>query len=96
MTTNCPACGGARVVEGRLSGTDWPASFQPHDIKFVALQFPFVGTPSSIPLEQASACAHCGHLWTQVAPAELQALIEKWGNPALKSRILAPDKDAPP
>jgi hypothetical protein len=67
-----------------------PASFQPDETKLLAIGFPSA-TPSSVRVDRACACIDCGHVWAEVSPAELRAVIEKWGRKPLKARLLKND-----
>jgi hypothetical protein len=89
QTVHCPRCGSGRVAPSRISGIDWPASFQPDEINLFAI--PFSGAPSGMHLDRACACIECGHVWADVSPLALRAVIEKWGSKALKTRLLEND-----
>ncbi len=90
--TPCPRCGSGRVASGSISGALEPATFQPDETKLFAMGF-LSGTPSSVRLDRASACIQCGLIWADISPSSLRAVIEIWGKPDLKTRLLSDNED---
>lgn len=74
----CPRCGKSTVVPGNLVGPDgFPIAF-----------FAPAATRSNVKLRTAvQACTSCGHVGTAVAPAELQSVIERYGNERVKQHL---------
>lgn len=81
---NCPICKSARTVEGRVvaDGSDdgRAEKFFPKGLKLLTLK-------RAVRLSSGHAfraCCECGHLWNEVDPRALKALIEASGKDRLK------------
>jgi hypothetical protein len=76
----CPRCGEALVVHGSI----FNAGFRPKGLKFFSLSFqlPEVPVPS-----EATACAACGLVWSELNPATLQKKIHHLGNEEVKRHL---------
>ena len=76
----CPRCGEALVVYGSI----FNSGFRPKGLKFFSLSFqlPEVPVPS-----EATACAACGLVWSELNTATLQKKIHLLGNEAVKRHL---------
>ncbi|WP_251778546.1 hypothetical protein [Caldimonas mangrovi] len=84
---NCPVCQSPRTVEGRVisdgSEDGRAEKFFPRGLKLFKLR-------RAVRLSGGHAfraCCQCGHVWNQLDPKALRALIEASGNDALKDHV---------
>jgi hypothetical protein len=85
MSLTCPKCRSERVVEGKHF--NWIAGgsaqyFQPKELRLLS-------GSGHIRIRKNGflACVDCGLLWTEVDTEELQKLLRKSGNKAVKARL---------
>ena len=85
MSSTCPKCQSARIVEGRHF--NWIAGgsaqyFQPKQLRLLS-------GSNHIRIKKSGflACADCGLLWSEVDVTELQRLLRESGNKAVKTRL---------
>ena len=83
----CPFCAGTRVVCGRLVADDYGGYFEPDQIRVPGWR-KATGIGTTVPTKpEAGACLHCGKIWGELDPADLEKLLSKYGADELKARL---------
>jgi hypothetical protein len=95
-TERCPKCDAPTVIAGHLATPGEGGAnlcSVPRNTRFLRWKSG-VGVPVSF-----LSCSSCGHLWTSLAPEELRAFIEKYGEELAKQQLesfeAGPDHDLP-
>ncbi len=85
MSSTCPRCQSARIVEGKHF--NWIAGgtaqyFQPKELRFLC-------SSSHIRIRKPGflACTDCGLLWSEVDFKKLKELMAESGNKSVKARL---------
>lgn len=85
MSSTCPRCQSAKIVEGKHF--NWIAGgsiqyFQPKELRFLC-------NSSHIQIKKPGflACSDCGLLWSEVDSKKLRTLLAESGNKSVKTRL---------
>jgi hypothetical protein len=89
---HCPKCDAKTVLAGRVQQSTWYNWFEPTGMRFFSFRISGRGVRCSKPF---LACLTCGHVWTDLQPADLLTFIDKYGSAKTKLK-LSPFRKAPP
>jgi DNA-directed RNA polymerase subunit RPC12/RpoP len=81
---NCPECGSANRVKGKVTKYRDKAKFHPADIRFFTFR-----RSARLEKKSFSACIQCGHLWSHVVRSDLLHLFKRSGTEGIKRMIFS-------